>query len=592
VIDGALASSRKIVGDSPDFDGEFDVGCAHQFALSARMRREIRLGVDQPGRKLMPETTRCLLVYPEFTLRSFWNFKATCQLAGAKYPATPLGLITVAAMLPSTWQVRLVDANVESLTDDDIRWADYVFTGGMLPQQASALRIIKRAQLLGKRVVVGGPDATSSPHIYDQADYLVLGEAEITLPRWLADHQYDGCQSRYEPQASDQADVTRSPTPRFDLLKLDRYLFPGVQFARGCPFLCEFCDIIELFGRVPRLKTPDQLLRELDALYTVGHRGLVDVVDDNFIGNKRDVKKFLPRLIDWQERHGYPFEFATEATINLADDDELLALMQRANFATVFVGIESPDEETLRLTKKNQNTRRKLADSMRKIYSYGMWISAGYIVGFDGERGSVAHGTIGLIEASATPIAMVGLLYALPRTQLTRRLASEGRLFDNFDRFDETYDGGDQCTAGLNFDTLRPRLEILRDYRRIVDEIYRPEAYFGRVRQVAESLNCSMKKVKLSMRHHVRDLRALTRIVWKQGVIAPYRRVFWSTLISLLRKNPRGLRYGMNLMAFYLHFGPFSRYVVQRIDQAIANEEAASPAATSVVTIEPMHQSA
>ncbi len=256
----------------------------------------------------------CLLVYPEFTLRSFWNFKATCDLQGAKYPATPLGLITVAAMLPADWEVRLVDCNVESLEDSDLQWADVVFTGGMLPQQMSALKIIQRAQALAKRVVVGGPDATSSPHIYAHADHMVLGEAELTLPKWIEDFQQHKALARYDAGDA-KADVTQSPTPRFDLLKLDRYLFPGVQFARGCPFNCEFCDIIELFGRVPRLKTADQLLRELDAIYALGYRGLVDIVDDNFIGNKRDVKKFLPQLIAWQVKHNYPFEFATEASL-------------------------------------------------------------------------------------------------------------------------------------------------------------------------------------------------------------------------------------------------------------------------------------
>ncbi len=520
----------------------------------------------------MADKVRCLLIYPEFTLRSFWNFKATCDLAGAKYPATPLGLITVAAMLPSEWEVRLVDCNVETLADDDLNWADVVMTGGMLPQQSSALQIIERAQRLGKPVVVGGPDATSSPHIYQHADHLVLGEAEITLRRWLADYATGNALARYEPGEA-KADVTTSPTPRFDLLKLKRYLFPGVQFARGCPFTCEFCDIIELFGRVPRLKTPQQLLVELDVLYKLGHRGLVDVVDDNFIGNKRDVKKFLPLLIEWQKKHGFPFEFATEATVNLADDDELLGLMQQANFATIFVGIESPDEETLRQTQKAQNTRRKLADSLQKIYSYGMWASVGYIVGFDGERGSVAPGVLGLIAESATPIAMVGLLYALPGTQLTRRLAREGRLYDTFDRVDASYDGGDQCTTGLNFEPSRPRLEILRDYRRIVAEIYEPEAYFARVRKVSEALNCSKKQLKLSLWHQIRDLKALATVIWKQGIVASYRGLFWSNLFRLIRRNPRGIRYGLNLMAFFLHFGPFSRYVVSRIDEAIAREE-------------------
>jgi radical SAM superfamily enzyme YgiQ (UPF0313 family) len=525
--------------------------------------------------------TRCLLVYPEFTLRSFWNFKATCDLQGAKYPATPLGLITVAAMLPRDWEVRLVDCNIESLLDEDLRWADVVFTGGMLPQQMSALKIIHRAQAFNKPVVVGGPDATSSPHVYEVADHLVLGEAEITLPRWLADFQAGAAQQHYFPGEA-KADITASPTPRFDLLKLNSYLFPGVQFARGCPFLCEFCDIIELFGRVPRLKTAGQLLAELDAIYALGHRGLVDIVDDNFIGNKRDVKKFLPELIAWQKEHGYPFEFATEASVNLADDEELLSLMQQANFATVFVGIESPDEHTLKQTQKSQNTKRQLAASLHKIYSYGMWVSCGYIVGFDGERGSVYEGVTQLIEASATPIAMVGLLYALPGTQLTRRLAKEGRLHATFDRVqDDGYDGGDQCTTGLNFETQRPRLEILHDYRRIIETIYSPAAYFSRVSRVAEQLNCSQKKLGLKLSHQLRDLRSLGKIMWRLGVKSPHRSYFWKAFLSLLWKNPQGMRYGINLMAFYLHFGSFSQFLLGRIDETIQIEEARLSAAAA-----------
>lgn len=519
---------------------------------------------------------RCLLIYPEFTLKSFWNFKATCDLQNAKYPATPLGLITVAAMLPKDWEVRLVDCNVEQLTDADLKWADVVMTGGMLPQQPSTLDIISRSQAMSRVTVVGGPDATSSPHIYQHANHLILGEAEVTLPRWLDDYAKGQAQARYDA-GEEKADVTKSPTPRFDLLKLNSYLFPGVQFARGCPFNCEFCDIIELFGRVPRLKQADQLLRELDALYELGHRGLVDIVDDNFIGNKRDVKKFLPQLIAWQKKHGYPFEFATEASVNLSADDELLGLMQQANFATVFMGIESPDEETLKQTQKGQNTKRELSSSLRKIYSYGMWVSCGYIVGFDGERGTVAPGVQELIAASATPIAMVGLLFALPGTQLTRRLQREGRLQENFDVVVGHGEGpGDQCTAGLNFTTRRPRLAILRDYREIIETIYSPTAYFKRVSGVVAELDCSQKKLKLTWRHYYRDIRGLTRILWRQGIIAPYRLLFWRSLAKLLVTNPKSLRYGLNLMAFYLHFGPFSKYLLAQVDASIAAEEARS----------------
>ncbi len=526
---------------------------------------------------------RCLLVYPEFTLRTFWNFRATCELQGAKYPATPLGLITVAAMLPSEWEIKLVDCNVEPLRDDDLQWADVVMTGGMLSQQPSTLAIIARAQGHDRPVVVGGPDATSSPHIYDHADHLVLGEAELTLPRWLNDFAEQRALPRYEPGTA-RADVTHTPTPRFDLLKLDRYLYPSVQFARGCPFLCEFCDIIELFGRVPRLKSPAQLLRELDAIYALGYRGLVDIVDDNFIGNKRDVKKLLPELIAWQERHGYPFEFSTEATINLADDDALLSLMQRANFLAVFIGIESSDDDVLLETRKAQNSARDLAASVQKLYSYGMWVSAGFILGFDGERPGIAPHMTKLIREAAIPIAMVGLLYALPGTQLTRRLAREGRLFDAFDRADERDTGGDQCASGLNFQTLRPRIDVLRDYAYVLEQIYEPHAFFERVRQVGLALNFRQHKNSFSWRVARRDLRSLLRILWRMGIKAPYRREFWSTLWTVGRGNPHGLRIAISLATFYLHLGEFSLYLRERVQRAIQAEESLAQQAALAAT--------
>jgi hypothetical protein len=519
----------------------------------------------------MSPPIRCLLVHPEFRQASFWNYRATCDLVGAKYPASPLGLITVAALLPADWSCRLVDCNVETLTDADLAWADLVFIGGMIPQQSSSLALIERCRAAGRTVVVGGPDATSSPHIYDRADHLVLGEAEVTLPRWLRDREAGTAQHRYEC-GEEKADVSRSPLPRFDLLKFDRYLHVGVQFARGCPFRCEFCDIIELFGRVPRLKTPAQLLAELQRLHDLGYRGHIDFVDDNFIGNKHAVKEFLSVLREWLDGHDWPFEFSTEASINLADDDALLGLMQQVGFSAVFVGIESPDEETLRSAQKSQNTKRVLADSIRKLYSYGMFVNTGYIVGFDTERGSVAPGVLDLIEASAVPVNMVGLLAALPNTQLTRRLAKEGRLFEDFDIAPD--DCGDQCTAGLNFTTLRPRGDILRDYRRIIAESFTPEAYFARVRDVGAALNCSVKRLRVPLRQRVRDLACFGRIAWRMGVRRSYRAEFWRTLASCLRRNPRAVRYAVALMALYLHFGDFRGFLLGRLDADIARADA------------------
>lgn len=524
----------------------------------------------------VPQPCRCLLVYPEFTLASFWNFRAACEIRGAKYPTIPLGLLTVAGLLPKTWQLRLVDCNVFALEDADLAWADLVFVGGMLPQQPAALEIIDRARQLGKRVVVGGPDATSSPHIYAAADYLVLGEAEATLPTWLDDFMEGRARHCYEPGAT-RADVTQSPLPRFELIQLDRYLYPAVQFGRGCPFLCEFCDIIELFGRVPRLKSPEQLLQELDRLYELGHRGHVDFVDDNFVGNKRDVKKFLPHLIAWQEKHRRPFEFSTEASINLADDDELLQLMQQAGFSMVFIGIESPDEETLRQMQKRQNTKRDLCRSLENIYDHGMVVNTGYIIGFDNERGSVARGILDLIDAGATPVNMVGLLFALPGTQLTRRLAREGRLHDHFDRVVPASESGDQCTSGINFDSFRPRVDILRDLRDVIAESYSAANYFDRVRRVAVRLNCSQKQLNQGWRDTLRDWTGFVRLCWLQGVKAPYRRHFWQTLRAVAVGNPGALRYAVGLAALYLHFADFAPFVVHKLDQAIAASMHARP---------------
>jgi uncharacterized protein DUF4070/radical SAM family protein len=520
----------------------------------------------------MSAPTCCLLVVPEFTSQSFWNYRATCDLVGAAYPAAPLGLITVAAMLPGSWKCRLVDSNVEKLSDADLAWAEIVFTGGMIPQQRSSLALIERCHAMGKPVVVGGPDATSSPHLYDRADYLVLGEAEITLPRWLRDFEAGNAGHRYEC-GNEKADVTTSPLPRFDLLNFDRYLHVGVQFARGCPFLCEFCDIIELFGRVPRLKTADQMLAELQRLHDLGYRGHVDFVDDNFIGNKKVVKRFLPRLRAWLEEHRWPFEFTTEASVNLADDEELLGLMQDCGFSAIFVGVESPDEETLKGMQKGQNTRRVLAESIRKIYSYGIFVNTGYIVGFDTERGSVAQGVLDLIEASAVPVNMVGLLVALPSTQLTRRLKSEGRLSEGFDVAPD--DAGDQCTAGLNFETRRAKSDILRDYRRIIAESYAPAAYFARVRKVGSALDCTRKRLRLPPRYLWRDIKGLGRLVWRMGVRRGYRAQFWMTLAVCGARNPRGLRYTIALMALYLHFGEFRDYLLSRLDHEYMRWDAA-----------------
>ncbi len=287
----------------------------------------------------MRSSCNVLLVAPRFSGRSFWNFEAACEVYGARFPAPPLGLITVAALLPASWQCRLVNRNTEELRASDLDWADLVMTGGMLPQQPDTLRVIELAHERGKPAAVGGPDATSSPDAYLAADFRVLGEAEGVIDAFIEAWNSGARRGTFEAEKF-TVDVTRTPIPRFDLLKRSQYTYFGVQFARGCPFTCEFCDIIELYGRVPRVKAIEQMLAELDHLYSIGYRGHLDFVDDNFIGNKKAVKAFLPHLIAWQKERGYPFEFSTEASLNLADDDRLLALMREANFFTIFVGIE------------------------------------------------------------------------------------------------------------------------------------------------------------------------------------------------------------------------------------------------------------
>jgi len=506
------------------------------------------------------------LIYPRFAADTFWNFAAACELFGARYPAAPLGLITVAALLPSTWSLRLIDRNVEDLVDSDLDWAELVMIGGMLPQQYDLIDLIDLCRARGKPVVIGGPAVTSSPRLYARANFQVLGEAEGIIDKFVEAWEAGVREAVFEAEKF-QVDVTKCPVPRFDLLKFEHYLHVGVQFSRGCPFTCEFCDIIELYGRVPRAKTNAQMLRELDELYRLGHRGHVDFVDDNLIGNKKAVKAFLPELRTWLDAHDHPFEFTTEASINLADDPQLLTLLNEANFVGLFIGIESPDTDTLVSMKKKQNTRRNLVESIHKIYAAGLLVTAGFIVGFDSEKGSVADAMVDLIEEAAIPVCMVGLLYALPHTQLTRRLAREGRLHPER----EIYPSGsaDQCTQGLNFETLRARRDILLDYKRILERIYDPVAYAGRLRRLTSMLDNSGRRRQTRARDSRRGFGSaemLRRIV---SNLPEPRDVFSRTFSDCISTNPRSARYIVTLMAFYLHLGPFSCYVIQQIEKRI-----------------------
>ncbi|SON56914.1 B12-binding domain/radical SAM domain protein, family [Hartmannibacter diazotrophicus] len=517
----------------------------------------------------MSETApNVLMIYPAFNGSSFWNYRSTCEMVGARYVAPPLGLMTVAALLPPTWPVRLVDLNVATLEEPDLAWADMVMIGGMLPQQAAALRLLEMCRSRGIVTVVGGPDATSSPDRYEAASFRVLGEAESIIGEFVQAYE-DGARSGTFEAPKFQADVTTTPIPRFDLIDFSNYLEVNIQFSRGCPFTCEFCDIIELYGRKPRTKTVPQILAELQRLHDLGYRGHVDFVDDNLIGNKKALKALLPHLIDWQTRHNRPFELSTEASLNLADDDALLELMAQAGFFAVFIGIESPDPDVLNATRKKQNTRRDIAASIQNIYDKGMFVIAGFIIGFDEESSKAGKEIGALIEEAAMPVAMAGLLYALPNTQLTRRLRREGRLHTQHSvDLDDGLD--DQCTSGLNFVTQRPRAEVLADYRALVDRIYRPEAYFARVRSVVRRIDTSRPNGSLMSGDFRKDTIQALRLFYAFTVRFPaWRGLFWVTVADCLIRNPKSLKPALRMIALFVHLGPFSRFVSTEIGRQV-----------------------
>ncbi len=503
---------------------------------------------------------KALLLHPEFSNVGFWNYKSVCGLMGARYPASPLGLITMAALLPPDWQIRLVDLNTEALADSDIDEADLVFIGGMLPQQAQFLTLIDRVHGRGRKVVAGGPDPTSQPDVYRAADYLVLGEAETTLPAFLDDLANGVPREIY---VSDQRpEVTASPIPRFDLLDFRHYLMIGVQVSRGCPFNCEFCDIIELYGRVPRTKTPEQIVAELETLYRLGYRGHVDFVDDNFIGSRGKARENLRAVKAWSESRGSPFFFSTEASVNLADNEDLLELMRDLDFRYVFVGIESSNSDVLLSAQKRQNLKRSIVDDLHKIHSYGIIVNGGFILGLDGETEDCARDMVEVIERGRIVMSMVGLLYALPGTQLTRRLAREGRRLDDPGRR-----GGpaapheaDQTTTGLNFVTSRPRAEILCDLVHVLGATYSRRSYFDRCLALSRSLRVR-PRFRPSLRRKLRYALAFVRTVVRLGLRPSTAYYYWRNLLAILLTRPSSAETIVNLMAMYLHFGPQTRFV-------------------------------
>jgi radical SAM superfamily enzyme YgiQ (UPF0313 family) len=446
-----------------------------------------------------------LLVYPKFP-KTYWGMQYILPFLGKKALMPPLGLITIAAMTPETYEIRLIDLNCEPLTHEDLKWAEVVCFSAMLPQKSSLFRTAEQCRVAGKLIVFGGPYPTACPEeCTPYCDVLVLNEGEITWRQFLQDLDQGTYGSIYT--TTDKPDVTQTPVPTFNLLKIRDYVAIPVQFSRGCPFQCEFCDIIVMFGRRPRTKTPAQVLKELTAVYETGYRGMIFIVDDNFIGNKKEVKKLLAALIEWNDTHGDPFFFGTEASVNLAADDELLDLMARANFLWVFLGIETPSPESLKETRKVQNLGGSLIDKVKAIQRAGLLVYGGFIIGFDNDPVDIFQRQIDFITAAAIPNAMIGPLVALPGTPLYARMKEAGRLIKETDREHERT----VASGYTNIVTRLPRRSLLEGQAELLETIYRPEAYYARV------------FAALSLLPHPRTLRRrIRRVLWlaKAGLSA------------------------------------------------------------------------
>ena len=498
-------------------------------------------GLHSEKGKRSNRATRVLLVYPEFPI-TYWSFHYALSIESKRSAFPPLGLLTISAMLPTEWERRLIDMNVRSLSSADIDWADLVFVSAMIVQKKSLREVVRLCKERGKRVVVGGPYITTSVESLPEVDYIFLGEAETTLHEFVSD--WNRGELKYVYEAKERPALSHTPVPDFRLLDLKQYSFMSLQYSRGCPFNCEFCDIIEIYGRVPRTKTNEQMIAELDALLQVGWSGLVFIVDDNFIGNKRNVKRLLPEIIEWSERHHHPFYFVTEASINIADDDDLLKMMRRAYFRRVFVGIETPDEKSLKEAQKGQNTRRNLLESVYKIQSYGMEVMAGFIVGFDSDPDDIFEQQIKFIRESAIPLAVVSLLGAAPDTQLWRRLQREGRLLK------ETTGDNTDCT--LNFIPKMDAARLVEGYKTIVRTIYSSREYYERV---LECLTRVRRDKPAPHRDNLSDeIATLGRLVFTLGMRDHERGEFWRYMKRVLISHRHEFPTAMMLAAMGYHF--------------------------------------
>ena len=511
-----------------------------------------------------------LLIYPEFP-ETFWSFKHALKFLGKRAAQPPLGLMTVAALLPGAWKKRLVDTNIEPLRDRDLAWADVVMLSGMHIQSESLLAIVERCRARGLRTVVGGPISSSVPAVELKADHVVIGEAESLIADLARELEQGTARPVY--QAAERPEMCTSPLPDLSLIKMKKYSTMTVQYSRGCPFNCEFCDIIEIYGRRPRTKAVAQVLAELDQLRAAGWRDSVFIVDDNFIGNKARAKELLRAMAEWRTQTPTGFEFITEASLNLADDTELMQLMKDAGFKSVFLGIETPDESGLIASNKLQNTRRSLLDSVARIQSYGIEVMGGFILGFDTDKEDIFDRMVEFIEKSGIPIAMVGLLQAMPGTQLFRRLRREDRIVD-------AGGGNNTFCDRLNFLPRMDSAKLVEGYREVMKRIYDCEAYYERVKLYLNRAHPKPAKRAPGQRAKKQprpqseqwvtlgNLRALVNSIVRQGVFGRHKWSYWKFLAEAATRYRRCFGAAMTLAVMGHHFQVMTRKLSKAIDAA------------------------